>query len=78
MQTLYHAAASQYLPLDEGQVVEGIRNNVSGTAHVAKAAVAAGLGAFIVISTDKAMQPANVMTASRRMAEMLCLSLIHI
>lgn len=75
VQTLYHAAASQDTPLVEGNIVESIRNTVFGTVTVAEAAVAAGVGALILISTDKALRPCNVLMAARRMAEMVCQSL---
>lgn len=70
--TIYHAAAYKHVPLVEGNVVEGIRNNVFGTMTLAKAAVEAGVSAFILISTDKAVRPTNVMGASKRMAELIC------
>ncbi len=60
------------MPLVEQNIVEGIRNNVMGTLATAQAAVAAGVGAFILISTDKAVRPTNVMGASKRMAELIC------
>ena len=72
VETVYHAAAYKHVPLVEGNVVEGIRNNVFGTQSLAEAAVAAGVKAFILISTDKAVRPTNVMGASKRMAEMVC------
>jgi FlaA1/EpsC-like NDP-sugar epimerase len=72
VQTLYHAAAYKHVPLVEHNVVEGLRNNSFGTATVAEAAVAAGVEAFILISTDKAVRPTNVMGASKRLAELVC------
>lgn len=72
VQTLYHAAAYKHVPLVEYNVVEGIRNNLFGTATAAEAAVAEGVEAFILISTDKAVRPTNVMGASKRMAELVC------
>ncbi len=72
VQTLYHAAAYKHVPLVEHNVVEGIRNNVFGTATAAEAAVAEAVEAFILISTDKAVRPTNVMGATKRMAEMVC------
>lgn len=75
VQTVYHAAAFKHVPLVEHNVVEGIRNNVFGTMTVAEAAVSAQVEAFILISTDKAVRPTNVMGASKRMAEMVCQSL---
>ena len=75
VQTVYHAAAYKHVPLVECNVVEGIRNNVKGTLTVARAALAAGVEAFILISTDKAVRPTNIMGASKRLAEMICQSL---
>jgi FlaA1/EpsC-like NDP-sugar epimerase len=72
VQTLYHAAAYKHVPLVEHNVVEGIRNNIFGTTTAAEAAVAEGVEAFILISTDKAVRPTNVMGATKRMAEMVC------
>ncbi len=72
VETLYHAAAYKHVPLVEQNIVEGIKNNVMGTLATAQAAVAAGVGAFILISTDKAVRPTNVMGASKRMAELIC------
>lgn len=75
VETVYHAAAYKHVPLVEGNVVEGIANNVFGTHVLAEAAVAAGVQAFILISTDKAVRPTNVMGASKRMAELVCQAL---
>lgn len=75
VETVYHAAAYKHVPLVEGNVVEGIRNNVFGTQSLAEAAIAAGVKAFILISTDKAVRPTNVMGASKRLAEMVCQAL---
>ena len=75
VQTVYHAAAYKHVPLVEHNVVEGIRNNVNGTLTLAEASIAAGVEAFILISTDKAVRPTNIMGASKRMAEMICQSL---
>ncbi len=72
VQTLYHAAAYKHVPLVEHNVVEGLRNNSFGTATAAEAAVSAGVEAFILISTDKAVRPTNVMGASKRLAELVC------
>ncbi len=75
VQTVYHAAAYKHVPLVEHNVVEGIRNNVHGTLTVAQAAITAGVEAFILISTDKAVRPTNIMGASKRFAEMICQTL---
>jgi FlaA1/EpsC-like NDP-sugar epimerase len=72
VQTVYHAAAYKHVPLVERNVVEGLRNNVFGTRVMAEQAVAAGVEAFILVSTDKAVRPTNVMGASKRMAELIC------
>ncbi|ROS01841.1 FlaA1/EpsC-like NDP-sugar epimerase [Sinobacterium caligoides] len=70
VQTVYHAAAYKHVPLVEHNVVEGIRNNVFGTYFTAKAAINAGVESFVLISTDKAVRPTNVMGASKRVAEL--------
>lgn len=67
--TLYHAAAYKHVPLVEHNVVEGVRNNVFGTQTVAQAALDMGVSRFVLISTDKAVRPTNVMGASKRLAE---------
>lgn len=72
VQSLYHAAAYKHVPLVEHNVVEGLRNNVTGTLETAQAAVAAGVESFVLISTDKAVRPTNVMGASKRLAELVC------
>jgi FlaA1/EpsC-like NDP-sugar epimerase len=72
VETIYHAAAYKHVPLVERNVVEGVRNNVFGTQDLVEAAVATGVKAFILISTDKAVRPTNVMGASKRMAELVC------
>ncbi len=69
--TVYHAAAYKHVPLVEGNPTEGLKNNVFGTLATAQAAIAAGVADFVLISTDKAVRPTNVMGASKRLAEMV-------
>ena len=69
--TVYHAAAYKHVPLVESNPAEGIVNNVFGTLNIARAAMASGVGQFILVSTDKAVRPTNVMGASKRMAELV-------
>lgn len=70
-ETVYHAAAYKHVPLVEHNPVQGLRNNVWGTWVCARAAQAAGASHFVLISTDKAVRPTNVMGASKRLAEMV-------
>jgi len=70
VQTVYHAAAYKHVPLVEYNVVEGVRNNVFGTYYSAKAAIEAKVESFVLISTDKAVRPTNVMGTTKRMAEL--------
>uniref|UniRef100_UPI0025972FE9 polysaccharide biosynthesis protein n=1 Tax=uncultured Idiomarina sp. TaxID=352961 RepID=UPI0025972FE9 len=69
--TVYHAAAYKHVPLVEYNMVEGVRNNVFGTWHTAEAAISAGVKQFVLISTDKAVRPTNVMGASKRLSELV-------
>lgn len=68
--TLFHAAAYKHVPLVEANIVEGVMNNVFGTLSAAQAAMAAGIKTFVLISTDKAVRPTNIMGASKRLAEL--------
>jgi len=70
-QTIYHAAAYKHVPIVEHNIVEGARNNVLGTLQLAEAAVAEGVERFVLISTDKAVRPTNMMGATKRFAEMI-------
>jgi FlaA1/EpsC-like NDP-sugar epimerase len=70
-QTLYHAAAYKHVPLVEHNPAEGLRNNVLGTWTMARVAAQQGVSDFVLISTDKAVRPTNIMGASKRLAEMV-------
>ncbi len=69
--TVYHAAAYKHVPIVEQNISQGIVNNVLGTLSAAQAAAIAGVENFVLISTDKAVRPTNVMGASKRLAEMV-------
>lgn len=71
VQTVYHAAAYKHVPMVEGNVRQGVLNNVFGTLAVARAAHACRLETCVLISTDKAVRPTNVMGASKRIAELI-------
>ena len=77
--TVYHAAAYKHVPLVEHNPVEGLRNNSWGTLVAAWAAADAGVADFVLVSTDKAVRPTNIMGASKRLAEMVlqALSEVH-
>ncbi|MFB2537863.1 MULTISPECIES: polysaccharide biosynthesis protein [unclassified Acinetobacter] len=72
VQTVYHAAAYKHVPLVECNPIAGLQNNAVGTAFSVNAAVLKGVETFVLISTDKAVRPTNVMGASKRMAELYC------
>jgi FlaA1/EpsC-like NDP-sugar epimerase len=69
--TIYHAAAYKHVPLVEHNPIQGVRNNAFGTLLLAQAAIAARVGCFVLISTDKAVRPTNVMGATKRLAELI-------
>ena len=72
IQTVYHAAAYKHVPLVECNPLAGLKNNAIGTAFSLNAAVKTDVETFVLISTDKAVRPTNVMGASKRMAELYC------
>ena len=71
IKVVFHAAAHKHVPLVEANAVEGIKNNVFGTAVVTEAAFSSGVEDFVLISTDKAVRPTNVMGATKRWAELI-------
>jgi FlaA1/EpsC-like NDP-sugar epimerase len=71
VETVYHAAAYKHVPLVEHNMIEGIHNNVFGTLNTAEAAISAGVKSFVLVSTDKAVLPTNVMGATKRFAELV-------
>jgi FlaA1/EpsC-like NDP-sugar epimerase len=69
--TVYHAAAYKHVPIVEHNMIEGLHNNVIGTWYAAESALETGVETFVLVSTDKAVNPANIMGASKRFAEIV-------
>ncbi len=74
-EAVFHAAAYKHVPMLEPQIRQAMRNNVLGTRNVAETADRTGSGVFVLVSTDKAVNPSNVMGASKRAAEIFCQNL---
>ena len=75
---VYHAAAYKHVPIVEHNLSEGLKNNVMGTLFVAQAAIAHEAENFVLISTDKAVRPTNIMGASKRLAEIALQALAEV
>lgn len=74
---VYHAAAYKHVPMVEANAAEGIQNNVFGTLNMVRVALEQGVGHFVLVSTDKAVRPTNVMGASKRVAELVLQAMAH-
>ena len=77
VQTIYHSAAYKHVPLVEDNIAEGVNNNVLGTLTCAESAIKNKVETFVLISTDKAVRPTNIMGASKRCSEMVLQALSH-
>ena len=75
--TVYHAAAYKHVPLVESNICEGVQNKVFGTYSLAKSCIEQGVSDFVLVSSDKAVRPTNVMGASKRLAELCVQGLYH-
>ncbi len=71
VQTVYHAAAYKHVPIVEANPISGMINNISGTLTAAQCSIACGVDKFVLISTDKAVRPTNIMGATKRVAELV-------
>ncbi|MBU3915613.1 polysaccharide biosynthesis protein [bacterium] len=78
VETIYHAAAYKHVPLIESNIAEGVFNNVKGTLSCVKAAINSKVETFVLISTDKAVRPTNVMGTTKRIAEMILQAHSHL
>ncbi len=76
-QAIFHAAAHKHVPLMEGNIEDAVTNNILGTQNVVEAAGAVGTERLVLISSDKAIRPVNVMGATKRIAEMIVLEAAH-